>query len=995
MTDILIITLVALVAFLLLTGCGIMRDFSRLWLKHSVKVFGCKQGIGYYKELAVTMTIVLVLAITALIVKGAITTLVAMATTDDVAQFTTALRGTYSAYTTELQSPKNHILLFLLNPAIKILSIVTLLEGIKLFFIHINKKAGGECYDEADVLYFSSIGVLFIIAIEILCHTQDVNFANMTGNIALLLLDKTAYIIILLTLEEIMMLRANKNGLERIIEKYLITTDKEKRTILSGWKQLILTYILCLSIAMPYYLGFQWIRDDSTLLAVFIFILCAALLFMKIVFRDAWNLMGTVMFANVHLMALDNTPLCSKLRHPVIVGLFAMGVLLVAFGIYYPKQLFMLIMIMAFTACFIVFFIVVIYFLTMGIGYLVSVISRNNTNSSSIQNCIVYISWVIGSLSKAVIAPVSVVILAFMTMTCFPKPLKCDSLFIKNSVVDTDGNYLYIDEDVDEEHNQQYYIPVLYNELPEFFKKILVAQEDRGFFQQGNFLPKSPSNWHGISLSVFRGRGGSNLNAQICKNYTFIDAEGFPRDLSRKLCEVVSGYMISQKESPEHIMELYVNVAGFHGTIAGARGVNAASLFAFGKPVGQLNLIQQLYLVNTLPRGKYVKGTNEYIAYKDIQNDSNDLVKKALINKAQRWRDEGLISKKEFNTLKRQELGFTNCRYKSNIPISTRSRFKKHLGSSDRHLCYITLKNEQAMTRAYNTLRNCDIFSKNGAELEVASIVVNVDDGHILAHFSSGMIDYVNYREGFEIGSLGKAPIVTEMLQMGASHNFTLYDGQMDKRKTPKNANHGWSNRYVTISEALSLSLNAPFVNISPILNPQSVFINTENSYRKMGIRSDSLHKKMCEDTYNYPLGIRQMFVTEVAQMYQTIINDGVCCPLREFETGDVKESIRIYDSKNVAVVKQALSHTIVDGTMKDLRTKLPDNRTFYAKTGTTTRQRYGWAVLSDGNILIVTFASYGRHQGDNMKLGVEPLWGASTAGQMSTFVYNEINKQR
>ena len=987
MNSILIITLIAFMAFLLLTGFGIMRDFSRLWLKHSAKVFAGKQGVNYYSELATTLVVVLFIAIATAIFKGAATILVAMTTTEDIATFTTALRGTFSSYTTELQSPKNHILLFLLNPALKMLAVLTLMGGIRLFFARINKKAGGDCFNEADVLYFTSLGVLFLIAVEILCHIQSIKLVNAFGNIAYTLLDKFSYILIFLTLEEVMMLRSNKDRLTEAIDKYLITARIERKTMLSGWKQLVLAYVLCLSMALPCYLGFQWIRDNITLMTVFIVMLGIALLVMKKVFSDAWNLMGTVMFASAFEMLIDDIHFSNKSRLPVIIGLFGIGGLLVAFGIAFPRQLFMLLLIMAVAVCLMAFGVVSIYFLTMGICSLIACITRRDVSTSSAEKCFTYVGWVLSSLPKAIAASVLVLTLAFMAITCFPKELKCEDIYANSSVVDTNGNCLYVDENHD-----HFYVPVQFSELPEFFKKALVLQEDRGFFQQNDLLP-NPSNWHGISLSTLRWRSGSCLNEQLCKNITFIDADGFPKDMSRRLSQMVSGYMISQNETPEDIMEMYVNVAAFHGTFAGFRGLNAASLYAFGNTVNQLNSLQILYLVNSLPRSRGVQTENSMIPYHSMNKDVEGEVKKVLLKKAERWFEEGLITKKEYNTLKREELAFTNCRYNSNIPTATRIRFERTRNIPGRHLSYITLENEQAMTRAYDDLRNISVFKKNGAELEVASIVVDVHTGHIIAHYSSGMIDYTDYRDGFPIGSLGKPFIVTQMLKMGASPNFTLFDGPVDGRKTPRNANHPWKKRPVTITEALSQSLNSPFANIRQIMDPKPVFVNTERSYSKMGIRSEQRHIEMCEDTYNYPLGLRQMYVTEVAQAFQTLMNDGLCYPLREFELGDTIVPIRIYEANNVAVVKQALSQTIVSGTMKAYRTSLPEGRTYYAKTGTSTRQQYGWAVVSDGNLLVVSLASYGRCQGDNMILGVEPLYGGSTAGLMSVLVYNEIKK--
>lgn len=989
MAGILIITLIALVAFLLLTGFGIMRDFSRSWIRHSGKVFCGKQSINYYCELAVSLVVTLFIACAAIALKGAASILAAMVTTDDIAQFTTALRGTFSSHTTELQNPKNHILLFFINPALKILAVLVLISGIKLFFLRINKKAGGECYNEADALYFGSLGVLFLIAIEILCHIQDVKIANAAGNIAYLLLDKFAFILFFLTLEETMMLKVNKKQLDDSINKYLVTNRIEKKMVLSGWKMIVFGYTLALLLSLPYFLGLQWIRSNTALMSAFIIVLGVALFVMKKLFAEGWNLIGTVIFANslsipIGSMSFSN----NKLRRLVFIGVIAMCTMLVAFGIAFPKQLFMLSSIMVVAICLMVFSIVVIYFLTMGISYLVAAIAKNDTASTPIEKCFAYMGWVLISLPKAFAAPVTVVALAFMAMTCFPKELKTSDIFCNNSIVDAHGNWLYIDEEHD-----HYYAPVQYDELPEFFKKALAAQEDRGFFQQGNILPSSPSNWHGASLSVFKGRGGSNLNAQLVKNITFLDAEGFPRDLSRKLSEFFSGYMVSQRETPEHIMELYVNVASFHGTFAGFRGLNAASLYSFGKPVGQLNQLQQLYLVNTLPRSMYIKTENMLIPYKSVHEGYESEVKAVLLKKAERWLDEGLITRKEYNTMKREELAFANTRYKSDIPISTRLMLEKYFKKSPGRIdCTLTIENENALESAYTLLKTKDVFSKNGSELQVVALVVEASSGKIIGHFSSSeVLDYAN-EFTYPIGSLGKPAIILELLKAGAPLDFRLFDGKVQSRKTPHNS-HGWSNRYVGLETILSKSLNAPFSNIYDLgLNPRTVFQNLEKDYASMNIAIDTVGPN---DSYNYPLGLREMKVADIAQIYQTIFNNGVFIPLTLAQNNDTIISPRVWDENHVRAVKSALRQTIESssGTLHRYKNDLPSGRTFYGKTGTSSRQKDFWTVLSDGKIVIVSWASYGKLSNGTMSLGTEKSWGASAAGLFAVLIYNELLK--
>ncbi len=987
MESILIITLISFVAFLLLAGFVVMRDFSRLWIKRSREMFRVKQGINYYSEMAVTLVVTLLLAISVSLLKGASTVLVAMVTTDDIATFMTALRGVFSSYTTELQSPKNHLLLFFLNPALKMMAVYLLMGSVRLYFSLINKKAGGECYNEGDVLYFSSLGVLFLIGVEIFCHIQDVKIANMAGNISYLLLDKCSYLIYFLTIEEVLVLRSNKSNLNNAIEKYLVTNHIEKKMLLSGWKMMVLAYGLGLLLSTPCFLGFQWIRDNTALMTTFIIVLSVALFIMKKFFSDSWNLLGTVLFSTTFSMPIHGLVFSSdKSRRLVVIGLIVYGALLVAFGFVYPKQLFMLLSIMSAAACLTVIGIVLAYFLTMGIGYLVACITRGNTTTPTMKKCFTYTGWVLSSLPKAVAVSAFVVTLAFMSITCFPKELKCDDIFANSCVVDANGNCLYVDEE-----HPHYYVPVRFEELPSFFRKCITAQEDRGFWKQNNLWP-NPSNWHGVSFSAFRGRGGSNINAQLCKNITYINADGFPRDMSRKISESVSAYMISQKKTPEQLMELYANIASFDGSF-GFRGAAAASLFAFGKPLNQLNNIQQLYLIHTLPRSKYLKTENGLIPYNLVHEDSDGAVKKALLKKAERWLDEGLITKKEYNTLRREELAFVNTRYKSGIPLSTRIMLAKNFKDQPgRHDCSITLENENDLAEAYRLLKTKEVFKKNGSELQVAALVVEAKSGKIIAHFSSSeVLDYANCYT-YPIGSIAKPAIVLEMLKSGVPADFTLFDGRVEKRKTPHNS-HGWGKRPVSLEAILALSLNAPFANLKDLgLNPKTLYQNLENEYALMNITKDSI--SAC-DTYNYPLGLREMRVFDIAQVYQTIFNDGVFIPLSLEQNSDTIVTKRIWAEEHTKVVVNALSKTIEnsDGTLNRYKNDLPAGKKFYGKTGTSSKNRDFWTVISDGNIVITSWGSYGKKTGDNMVLGTEKSWGATAAGLFAVLIYNELAK--
>jgi membrane carboxypeptidase/penicillin-binding protein PbpC len=137
------------------------------------------------------------------------------------------------------------------------------------------------------------------------------------------------------------------------------------------------------------------------------------------------------------------------------------------------------------------------------------------------------------------------------------------------------------------------------------------------------------------------------------------------------------------------------------------------------------------------------------------------------------------------------------------------------------------------------------------------------------------------------------------------------------------------------------------------------------------------------------------MKVADIAQIYQTIFNNGVFIPLTLARNNDTVISNRIWDENHVRVVKSALRQTIESngGTLHRYKNDLPAGRTFYGKTGTSSRQKNFWTVLSDGKIVIVSWASYGKQNQGRMDFGTEKSWGASAAGLFAVLVYNELMK--
>lgn len=977
MKSIIIISLISLIIFMILLGNLLIKDTARLIGRHISGVFSNHSTV-FYAELCVSVIVVFVTALCAGAAELAVSAIFAEIFSNDITQFGIMLRGVFSLYS-ETQNPANHILWLFLSPLVKLIATLILTHSIYGFFTAMNKRFKTEVYTESDMFLFGIAGAIVLSGIQIMLHIQKINGLNMTANLVFTILNNLSYILYFLAIYWVKTYKTNNAMLEASIKKYIITSSVERKVMGTPWLMLAVSYAVCLMLSLPNFIGLQWLRNDLSLVIMSILVMGVVYLILRKFFAHSWNYLATILFDTNRDLPLLATPYNIRLnkRAKQIVGGISALVLLL-FTVFKAKYMFMFMLTTLFIAAVILAAVILGYFISLLIGSIISSIRNNDSIYMPFSRITNYFKTVSLSFGKSSALAFGIILFTFIIITFFPKRLDCSRIYKNNTcVVDTNGDVLWLDDEHD-----FYYVPLEYNEIPDFVKKCITTQEDRGFFKQNSWFPNK-SNWHGISLaSFFAGRGGSNINSQSIKNLTYIDASGFPRDLARKTTDQIGGYMLSLTETPEQIMTDYINVACFHSG-KGYRGINAASLFAFGRPIGSLNKLEQLYLVSTLPRSSYMVDSSA--------------AKSETIKKAQQWKNSRLIKKSEYNEMNSCDIHFVNRPYVSDISTGTRSYIKKHFKSAERHNTYITLKNENALLEAYNKLKSSKVYYKNGSELQVAAIVVDVKTGHIIGHFSSGLVDYNDFG-GFPIGSLGKPVIILEMFRKGASPSLTLYDGKVGKRKTPANATHAWKNKQVSIKTMLSQSLNAPFVNICDIMPPKPVFMNVEAAYESIGITAKY---DLCSDTYNYPLGNRQMTVLDIAKLYQTIFNDGVRDSLRsncDVDTTNLTK--RIWSSDHIAVTKDALSETIKTGTMKEYRNAVPQHKTIYSKTGTSSGKpnwrggKDGWCVLSDGETLIVCWASYGKITGKHITLSTEPLFGSSTAGLFAVNIYNELAKR-
>ena len=79
-------------------------------------------------------------------------------------------------------------------------------------------------------------------------------------------------------------------------------------------------------------------------------------------------------------------------------------------------------------------------------------------------------------------------------------------------------------------------------------------------------------------------------------------------------------------------------------------------------------------------------------------------------------------------------------------------------------------------------------------------------------------------------------------------------------------------------------------------------------------------------------------------------------------------------------------------GTGTHITHLLPETIRFYAKTGTSDKAIHGYTVLSDGQLLIVTYVTYGKVTDEHLELNETPPIpfesGVRSAGVLAAYMY-------
>jgi len=530
------------------------------------------------------------------------------------------------------------------------------------------------------------------------------------------------------------------------------------------------------------------------------------------------------------------------------------------------------------------------------------------------------------------------------------------------------------------------------DELPASLTLALQAVEDRKF-----------ASHHGIDLrGIARAawanlragkvvQGGSTLTQQLVKNF-FLNRE---RSLTRKINEAIMSLLLELHYEKKDILEAYANeiYLGQDGNRA-VHGFGLAAQFYFNKPPQELTIAESVLLVAILRGPTYYDPRRHPERALERRNQLLDLI----------WRD-GLIDRQQAQAAKAETLGVTA---------------KPNLGSS-RYPAFIALvkrqlqqdyRDEDLRSEGLRIFTTLDPLIQQVAEKALITNIKRLErqpgtleGGVVISRLGSAEVSAVvggrNPRfEGFNraldiqrpVGSLLKPALYLTALSQ--PHKYTLaslIDDSPLKLKqsdgsvwSPANYDHK-SHGNVLLADALIHSYNQAAVRLGLDLG--------------LGQVVETLHGLGIDKTIPpYPavmLGSLELSPLEIAQMYQTLADDGFYTPQRSVRAVlDAKhkpltryplETEQRFAPEQTFLVNDTLGMALRQGTGRSVAQELSKSLYLAGKTGTTDDLRDSW------------FAGFGRDYLAVVWLGnddnaVTGLTGASGALPVWADIMGQVN---
>jgi len=533
-------------------------------------------------------------------------------------------------------------------------------------------------------------------------------------------------------------------------------------------------------------------------------------------------------------------------------------------------------------------------------------------------------------------------------------------------------------------------IAVEFADIPEELRDAIVAVEDRRFFIHNGI------DWRGILRALKTDfdhgefvQGGSTLTQQLIKN-DFLTTE---RTFSRKLKEAAMAVILESRLSKEQIFSVYCNdvYLGQSGTFA-INGFAQAAQVYFDKDLKELTLGEAAFLAGL------ICAPNRYSAHRDQARavGRRDLVLDAMAETDAISLEEARAAKAEPLQIKKHE---TQNDYGTSYFIDYVQRFvderygERHLSPQQRITTTLDPRLQRAAYRALTaqtekldkTLSRSARKGEAPDKVQGALVALDAHTGEVLAMVGGRSYDESQLNRATDAerqpGSAFKPFVYATALN---SRSYTAasmisdtpqtfaYDGGRAEYK-PSDYHGGFTNRNVTLREALTRSLNVPAVTLAMSVG----LTNVADVAQKSGLERPRVYPSMA-------LGTSEVTPLELAGAYTAFANDGTALrpiPVKSISgtnrdgasTRVQASSARVF-SPQVAYLMTNLLQSVVDkGTASRLRA-MGLKGAIAGKTGTTDD---GWFVGYTPRIVCAVWIGFDDNRDLRMKASdaALPMW--------------------
>lgn len=533
-------------------------------------------------------------------------------------------------------------------------------------------------------------------------------------------------------------------------------------------------------------------------------------------------------------------------------------------------------------------------------------------------------------------------------------------------------------------------IPVQFSDIPENLRNAIVAAEDRRFFSHSGI------DWRGIiralKTDLDQGefvQGGSTLTQQIIKN-NFLTPD---RTLSRKLKEAAMAIILESRLTKEQIFTLYCNgvYLGQSGTFA-INGFAQASQVYFDEDLNELTLGQSAFLAGL------ICAPNRYSAHRDQARaiERRNLVLDAMVRTEAITLEQAEAAKAEPLQIKTHETEddagtsyfvdyvqrFMDGRFGA-PRLSSQHRITTTLDARLQHAAYAAVKRQTA--KLDNVFARTARKGGQPGPVQAALVALDAHTGEVLAMVGGRSYDESQLNRATDAkrqpGSAFKPFVYATAL---SSRSFTAASMLSDRPQTfsydagrseykPSDYHGGFTNRDVTLREALARSLNVPAVQLAMSTGLTNVAEVAERS----GLDRPRIYPSMA-------LGTSEVTPLQLAAAYTAFANEGTAlrpvpvksigAGVRNATTQRVPASSTNVFSPQVAYLMTNLLQAVVDqGTASKLRA-MGLKGAIAGKTGTSND---AWFVGYTPNIVCAVWVGYDDNRDLRMKASdaALPMW--------------------